>query len=99
MSRSRQYAADDNHQGRGDDGDLSAKVVASQANNDLANDFADQQGIGNLGTDSCGILLFERFPKKHVGHCPIQVSMANSMGTSLKLIQAVLASSYSDIHH
>ena len=56
------------HQGRQDNCKFSSKIVACEANGDLAKDFPHQQSIRNLGADSgsvlFGIFLFE----KDVGH-------------------------------
>lgn len=64
----RQDATYHNHQRSGDDGDFSTQIVAGQADGDLTDDLADQEGVGDLGADGGGVLLWIFGFQDDVGH-------------------------------
>lgn len=63
-----QDAAENNEQRRHDDGRLAAHVVAGQADDHLAQDLADEQGVGDAGADLGGVLVRVFLLEEHVGH-------------------------------
>ena len=66
--------ANDDHGRRRHDGHFAAQVVARQADDDLAEDFADEEGVGNLGAHGGGVLFFVLGAEEDVGHGPGFVS-------------------------
>ena len=53
-----------------DNSNFSTKVIAGQADGDLADDLTDEQGVGDLSADRGGVLLWILFPQEDVGHGP-----------------------------